>query len=320
MKLSDFLENTHKPIACVVQGGGMRGTFSIAALAELERSGYSDRFSSFYGSSAGALNSAYFIANQAVEGVGIYVNHLSNKKFINPSRIKPIIDIDYLIDDVLTKQVPLNKEKVLSSSIDLNIYLTNAETGKKEKFQVNNENFPLMEVLRATAALPIVFGKEIEIHGKKYVDGGLADQLPLLDAIDDGWNDILVILTRPTDYLIKPKSQVFKLILMGLGKLSGHSKGVIKLLKSNNYVFNDSLEKIKNKNTTQNIWVIAPPKDEFIAKRLTNDFSLLNHTSKVASEATQKVLNLGPFKNIESTIAKSGITSVSSGLERGSGL
>lgn len=284
------------PLACVVQGGGMRGTYSIAVLAELEAQGYTNRFSAIYGSSAGALNGAYFLASQAGEGVGIYVEHLSGKHFINPARISPIIDIDYLVDDVLLQKVPLNQAAVVSSPTDLIIFLTNAITGEGERFHAHNKGVPLMELFRATAALPVVFGREIEVNGHKYSDGGLFDQVPLREAMDDGCRNILVILTRPVSHVVKPTTPLKRWFARALARLAGHSPGIIRLLGSDRERMKRVMAIVSGQDTDvpANVWVIAPSDGAVLASRLTNSKELLLKTAESARADARAALERGP--------------------------
>ena len=64
-------------------------------------------------------------------------------------------------------------------------------------------------LLRATCALPLLFPM-IEINGKKYMDGGLADSIPYKQTIKDGCDKNIVVLTRPLGY-VKQTDTVTKL-------------------------------------------------------------------------------------------------------------
>jgi predicted acylesterase/phospholipase RssA len=88
------------PIGLVVQGGGMRGVYSMAALAAFEEMGWTRCFDHVAGASAGAMNGAHFITGQAGYGVETYIDHLSNRKFIDFLRLKKLVDLDYMIDDL----------------------------------------------------------------------------------------------------------------------------------------------------------------------------------------------------------------------------
>ncbi len=281
------------PLACVVQGGGMRGTYSITALAELERLGYTNRFNAVYASSAGAMNGAYFLAGQAAEGVAIYVEHLSGKRFINFLRLRPIIDINYLVDEVLSVQVPLNQDAVLSSPTELLIYTTDAVKGTTVCFSNRNMRAPLLDILRATAALPIVFGREIVINGRRYVDGGFLDQVPLAKAIEDGWKHIVVVLTRPLSYRSVAPSFTYRILVRIVAKMLGHSPGVVRLLGTTNGTINRCMAMLSGESSDGGVdlWVIGPSDPTRLVSRLTNSRELLLQTAILAKEDVKTALS-----------------------------
>src|ERR1044071_2792696 len=62
-------------LALVVEGGGMRGVVSAGMVAALEELGFRDCFDAVYGSSAGAISGAYFIAKQARYGTTIFYDN-----------------------------------------------------------------------------------------------------------------------------------------------------------------------------------------------------------------------------------------------------
>jgi predicted patatin/cPLA2 family phospholipase len=72
-----------RTIALVIEGGGMRGVISGGMVAALEQLGLLDIFDVVYGSSAGAIAGAYFLAGQARYGTTIFYERLNNSRFIN---------------------------------------------------------------------------------------------------------------------------------------------------------------------------------------------------------------------------------------------
>lgn len=46
----------------------------------------------------------------------------------------------------------------------------------------------------------------IEIEGKKYLDGGISDSIPVEKCRELGYDKIIVVLTRPLDYRKKKHS------------------------------------------------------------------------------------------------------------------
>ena len=80
----------------------MRGTYSMGALMALEEAGLGKAFDHVVGSSAGAINGAYLLAEQAKLAVTVYLDDISNKKFVDFWRLSKVVDIDYLVDEVLS--------------------------------------------------------------------------------------------------------------------------------------------------------------------------------------------------------------------------
>lgn len=196
----------------VVQGGGMRGGYSMAALMAMQELGLDEAFDNVFGSSAGAINGAYLLGKQAKIAVTVYVDDLSNKNFVDFFRISKIVDIDFLVDGALTKIKPLDVDKVVSSSTVLYIYLTDFLSGKSICFTNHTPKINLMEAIRATAALPILYNKPVEVLSKQYIDGGVANGIPLISAIEAGCTDIVVVLTRPPSFRRKKISNLMKMI------------------------------------------------------------------------------------------------------------
>ena len=90
------------------------------------------------------------------------------------------------------------RKHLLISGIDFYATLTNVDTGQAEYVKLSHI-FEQMEVLRATSAMPFV-SRMVEIDGKRYLDGGIADSIPLEKCRQLGYDKIIVILTRPLEY------------------------------------------------------------------------------------------------------------------------
>lgn len=76
--------------------------------------------------------------------------------------------------------------------------VTNATTGDVEYMSAHDMD-KKCQILRATCAIPLVF-PEIKINETPYYDGGLTDPIPVLRAIEQGFDKHVIILTRPQGY------------------------------------------------------------------------------------------------------------------------
>jgi len=60
-------------------------------------------FAEVYGETAGAINACYFLAGETAFGARIYLEDLKSFRFINPLRRGKILDVDFLIDEVMSR-------------------------------------------------------------------------------------------------------------------------------------------------------------------------------------------------------------------------
>lgn len=279
--------NSKKKIksALIVQGGCMRGVFSAGSLLALEKMGFTQGFDAVYGSSGGAINASYFLANQGPFGASIYYEDINNSKFINILRVNKIVDIDYLFDEVVTRIKPLYVNQVTNAKTPLYFFVTDIEEGTAKRFNAKScGNF--LKSLKASCALPVYYNKPVFVDAKGYLDGGICKAIPIQDAINDGCTDILVLLTQPTkdstnffgDFLVKKFLSKFGSKLVN---------AFFTCLNEYSYAFDVSLGNVKIKKKV-NIATIVPDSN-FNLNRLTKSEKLLK---EVAIDGAKKVFDL----------------------------
>ena len=179
----------------VLQGGGMRGAYGIGALSALEDEGLTEAFDYIVGSSSGGINGAYFVARQCRDAIKAYIDDLSCRKFVNLSRFGKVMDIDFLIDNVVKDKKRLDLDKVKAAIANTGVILTDIESGKGFEITNRDDGVDYYEVLRGTSAIPVVYNRSVNVAGRRVIDGGVAENIPLLRATSHGCTDILVVLT-----------------------------------------------------------------------------------------------------------------------------
>ncbi len=187
-------------LALCIEGGSMRGVVSAGMVAALEQLGLLDCFDAIYGSSAGAMNAAYLLAGQAALGTTIYYDDINNRKFIDllrPLFGRPVVDLDFLVHEVMVRQKPLDTARVLASRIGLNVIATDADSGTRRLFRKFENGSDLLCALRAGATMPVVAGQAYAYRGGRYFDALLVEPIPVATAEAEGHTHILALLTRP---------------------------------------------------------------------------------------------------------------------------
>lgn len=85
---------------------------------------------------------------------------------------------------------------------------TDAQTGKPTYFSKKDMHKDDYRHVMASCAIPAVC-RPVEINGRFYYDGGVSDSIPVQKAMDDGCDKLVVILTKPYDFVKEPEKDRF---------------------------------------------------------------------------------------------------------------
>ena len=178
----------------------MRGVVSAGMVAALEQLGFRDSFDVVYGSSAGSICGAYFLAKQARYGTTIFYENINNSNFIDLLRIfkgEPIVSLEYLLDIVSVHEKPLDCRAVIESDIQLKIVASSIREKRSTILEKFNTPEELRVALKASARIPIVAGPPVEYKGDRYLDASVYESIPFRAALQENPTDVVVLMSRP---------------------------------------------------------------------------------------------------------------------------
>lgn len=238
-------------IGLVLEGGAMRGMFTAGVLdVFLDENIHIDGAVTV---SAGALFGINYPAKQRGRVLRYNLKYLNDKRYMGLHSLLTtgnIVNRDFAFYELPFTLDPFDQETFAQSQFDFWVTLTNVESGEAEYVKIRDA-FTQMEALRATSAMPMV-SKMVEIDGKKYLDGGIADSIPLQKCIELGYDKIIVILTRPLDYRKKPSlTALFKWFYRKYPKL-------IERWQNRYAEYNQAVERVIKLQEQQKIFVIRP--------------------------------------------------------------
>lgn len=191
--------NANTNTVLVLEGGGLRGAFVAGVLAELERSRRLS-FSHIFATSAAAASAAYLVAGQIDRALAIWRDKTHGAQLISPRhwlRGRSLMDIEGLVA-LFQGELPLDAGRVERSATALYVAVTNCNTGTADHVAATERN--LFQLLKATMALPVVYGRVVNVEGVPYIDGGIADAIPLQAALALDPGRLIVVTTRPSGY------------------------------------------------------------------------------------------------------------------------
>ena len=188
-----------KRTALVLEGGAMRGMYTAAVLDVLMDEGI--KVDAIYATSAGVLFGVNYLSEQRGRAIRYNKRFSRDKRYMGIHSLITsgnIINKDFAFYEVPFTLDVFDQEAYSHSTTKMIATVTNVHTGGVEYIEVKNV-LEQMEVLRAASAMPFV-SQMVELDGQLYLDGGLADSIPLKKCQEDGYERIIVVETRPKGY------------------------------------------------------------------------------------------------------------------------
>lgn len=195
-------------IGLVLEGGAMRGMFTAGVLDVFLD--HQIHFDGIIGVSAGALFGVNYLSKQKGRALRYNLRFLNDKRYMGWHcllKTGDIVSKDFAYYEVPFQHDIFDNNTFKQSPTDFYATITNLDTGLAEYIKIDDV-FKQMEVLRASASMPFV-SNIVMIGDKPYLDGAIADSIPVERAQEMGFDKIIVILTRPLDYRKKPSSPLF---------------------------------------------------------------------------------------------------------------
>ncbi|MBR5421053.1 MAG: patatin family protein [Lachnospiraceae bacterium] len=189
----------------ILEGGGMRGAYTAGVLDYFMEKGM--WFDHAYGVSAGACHLCSYISKQPGRAIRIALNYLQEPYYCSFKSLMEsgdLFNVDFNYNRVPNELDPYDYDTADKWPGKAYAVATNIETGKAEYLPMTDTRHSITAV-QASASLPLV-SRNVEYEGKYYLDGGVADSIPLRRSLKDGNKKNIVVLTRPAGYRKKPQS------------------------------------------------------------------------------------------------------------------
>jgi predicted patatin/cPLA2 family phospholipase len=182
----------------IIEGGGMKAAYANGVLTAFERAGFGP-WDAVIGTSAGGALAAWYSAHQAEYAEGTW-KYAADPRIISYRRALtlrgPLLDHEALWSEVYQKEHPLDLDAVRAAKWGVHVTVADVETG--EVFYPDVRHGDTGGWIRATGRLPFAAGPAVEVDGRRYVDGGVVDPIPLRWALDTlGSTEITLITNKP---------------------------------------------------------------------------------------------------------------------------
>lgn len=190
-------------IGVVDVGGGLRGIYGAGVFDRCLDENIS--FDCCIGVSAGSANAISFICRQHTRNYRFYHDYSFHREYmsaLNFIKTGSYIGLDYVYGTLSNKDGhdPLDYEAFKAYKGIFNAVATDCQTAEPKYFTAEDISENNYRVLNASSCIPIVC-RPVEINGRKYCDGGVSDPVPVERAFSSGCDRVVVILTKPVDFI-----------------------------------------------------------------------------------------------------------------------
>ena len=179
----------------------MRGAVGAGMCLVLEAAGLMSSVDRVYGCSSGALSGCFAAAGQASLWA-TSVEDCACRAFIDPSRAlrgRPVLDLDYLFDDVIARRRPLS-ETGLANGPEFRAVAVSAPRAELRVLRDFESAADVLAAARASCSIPVLAGAPPTYKGEAMVDGGLLEPIPYRTASREGATHVLVLRSRDAGY------------------------------------------------------------------------------------------------------------------------
>lgn len=236
----------------VLEGGGLRGVFTCGVLDCFMDHGI--RFPFTVGVSAGACNGLSYMSGQRGRARSSNIDLMEKHHYVGFKYLITqgcIMDYKLLFEDFPEKIIPYNYDAYFSNPDRFVMVTTNCLTGEAEYLEEKSSSERVMSIVRASSSLPFV-SKITYVDGLPMLDGGIVDSIPVQYALDQGYEKLVVILTRNKGYRKKEgKMRIAKAFYRKYPELQ-------KALSVRNIRYNQTMDLIEKLEAEGRITVIRP--------------------------------------------------------------
>jgi len=197
------MQNDHS--AMVLEGGSLRGLFTAGVLDVMMENEITYPYVN--GVSAGAMGGMSFISGQITRTKDVNIDYRNDHQYIGIRNLlfrDGIFNFEYLFHVISEEYNPFDWDSFYRNPTRFAVVATNCRTGGAEYFEkgVCKE---METAASASSSMPLL-AHMIKIQGEKYLDGGVAMPIAYGKPLEEGYQKVVVVLTREHGYRKKPVS------------------------------------------------------------------------------------------------------------------
>ena len=246
--------NNAGKVAMVLEGGSFRCQFTAGVLDVFMENGV--EVSACYGVSAGALSGLNYKSRQIGRANRVNLAFCNDSRYMGAKSFATsgsVVGYDFLLNDIQDRLDPFDNDAFEKNPMSLYAVATDVVFGTPAYLPVENAVLDV-DALRATTSLPLMT-QPVEMGDAIYLDGGVADSVPVEHALEDaGFDRAIVVLTQYRTY----KKGPYEFLAAAHARYAAYPY-LLEALENRHERYNEQREHIWEYERQGRALVIAPP-------------------------------------------------------------
>lgn len=240
----------------VLEGGALRGLFSAGVMDVLMEHGIV--FDGIVGVSAGAAFGCNYKSGQPGRAIRYNRRFARDWRYCSVRSLLTTGDLygaEYAYHYVPDHEDLFDKEAFQQSATAFYVVCTDVMTGQPVYKRLDRVDYDCYEWIRASASMPLA-SRVVTVEGRRLLDGGVSDSIPLRFFQQEGYGRNVVVLTQPAGY-VKRQNNLLPLIRLALRRYPAF----IDAMRRRPEMYNGQLRFVADEERRGTAFVIRPPFD-----------------------------------------------------------
>ncbi len=268
----------------VLEGGALRGLFTAGVLDVFMENGIA--FDGAVGVSAGACFGCNIKSGQIGRSIRYNLRFANDKRYCSVDslvRTGDMFGAEFCYHTIPDKLDIFDKTAFESSPMEFWVVATDVKTGKAVYHRMDHVSYDELEWIRASSSLPLA-ARMVDVGGRRMMDGGISDSIPLRFMESVGYQKNVVILTQPRGYVKKPTKAV-PMLKIGYRKYPN----LVKACAERHRMYNKELRYIRKAEELGSAFVIAPS-EKLPISHVEHDPEILQEVYRMGRKAAMDKL------------------------------
>ncbi|WMC91873.1 patatin-like phospholipase family protein [Kineothrix sp. MB12-C1] len=278
-------------VGIILEGGAMRSVFSAGVLDFFLDNDI--QIPNVMAVSAGAYAGMNYVSGQRGRVLKAIIEPMEKEKYFGFStflRKGTFFDMDLLFNEIPKTRAPFDFEAFSASAKRFITSTVNCITGEAVYHQSFEDEDNFLEICRAANSLPFI-GKVTDIDGIPMLDGGMADAIPIEKALEEGWDKVVVVVTRNAKYRKKKRYLYLTMIRLLYHKYPKFAR----LVEGRADRYNHSLDLLERMEEEGKAFVLRPSDDVYLVNHEANVDTLRDYYHRGYEMAKEKMDELKEF-------------------------